>query len=47
MPVEMEPELPLIQLYPGTSSEFVRSTLDATAGYAAGIGPACGTWTDP
>lgn len=32
--------LPLIQLYFGTSSASVRSTLDATQTYAVGIGPA-------
>jgi len=36
----MNPRLPLVQLYPGTSSEFVRGTLAATAEYAVGIGPA-------
>lgn len=37
---EQNDRLPLIQLYGGgSSSESIRATLDAVAGYAAGIGP--------
>ena len=36
------PSLPLIQLYPEQGSAGVRATLDATRGYAVGIGPSKG-----
>lgn len=35
----LDPDLPLIQLYPRGGSGFVRSSLEATADYAVGVGP--------
>lgn len=38
----LDPELPLVQLYPGLSSSVVSQTFEAAAEYAIGVGPAYG-----
>jgi glycerophosphoryl diester phosphodiesterase len=39
----LEPELPLIQLFPGVSSATIRGLLDQVKTYAVGIGPSKGS----